>query len=124
MIESSAPTKSVNAVSMWSRPDKTSMMSELGFVYFFDRTATRKMLNVCLLSARSRHPSRIPALRQTESMALPPDQIPCPSPKRKSLEISGNGVVKRGVLTSKACISAAPWLVFNAPTALANNCLV
>ncbi len=43
---SSAPTKSVNTLSTWSRPAKTVMMSELGFVYFLARTAVKNVLSV------------------------------------------------------------------------------
>ncbi len=46
MIESSAPTKSVNTMSMWSRPARTVIISELGFVYFFAKTTVKNVLKV------------------------------------------------------------------------------
>ena len=74
------PTKSVKTASTWSRPARTVMMSELGLVYFLDRTADRKMLNVC--SSRG---------QQFEVTV----QCPCQ--------------VGLGSHTSSACRSAVPW---------------
>lgn len=47
IMESNELTKSVKTASIWSRPASTVMISELGFVYFLERTAERKMLRVC-----------------------------------------------------------------------------
>lgn len=50
MIESNAETKSVNVVSTSSRPVRTSMMSELGLVYFLLKRLTRNAVKVCVVS--------------------------------------------------------------------------
>lgn len=47
MSDSSALTNSVKTVSTWSRPARSSIMSELGFVYFLARIETIKVLRVC-----------------------------------------------------------------------------
>jgi len=47
-MESNALTKSVNTVSTLSSPASTSIISELGFVYFLASTATRKVFSVCV----------------------------------------------------------------------------
>ena len=46
MIPSRVPTNSVKTASMWSRPARTSMMSELGLVYFLGSMAEKKVVRV------------------------------------------------------------------------------
>lgn len=72
-------------------------MSELGLVYFLDRTADRKMLNVCSFQGQQFDVSR---------------QYPCRAGP--------------GSLTSSACRSAAPWASppRSASTDLENSSLV
>lgn len=73
------------------------MMSELGLVYFLDRTAERKMLSVCLFRGQQVEVTR---------------QCPCQG--------------WSGSHTSSACRSAAPWASppLSALTDLENSSLV
>ena len=73
---SSAPTKSVNTLSTWSRPAKTEMMSELGFVYFLARTAVRNVLSVWQPVSQSVSQSASPPVCAPLSRA-PPENGPC-----------------------------------------------
>jgi hypothetical protein len=50
IVTSSAATNSVNTASTWSNPAKTFMISELGFAYFFVRTAAKKAVRVYSVS--------------------------------------------------------------------------
>lgn len=47
IMPSSVPTNSVKIVSIWSRPARTVIMSELGWGYFLERREDRKTVNVC-----------------------------------------------------------------------------
>lgn len=69
IMESNELTKSVKTASIWSRPASTVMISELGFVYFLERTAERKMLRVC---SRKRHQHTLhkPAIWVEEALHL------------------------------------------------------
>jgi hypothetical protein len=46
IVTSSAATNSVKTASTLSSPARTLIMSELGFVYFFERTDARKAVMV------------------------------------------------------------------------------
>jgi hypothetical protein len=50
---SSVATKSAMTASASCRPARTDMMSELGFVYFLVRAASRKTVKVWLVSRRN-----------------------------------------------------------------------
>lgn len=50
IVTSSAATKSVKTASTSSNPTNTFIISELGFVYFFERTEERKAARVCAVS--------------------------------------------------------------------------
>ena len=58
--------KSVMTASALCRPARTEMMSELGFVYFLARAASRKMVKVWLVSQRS-YRARARARHRTSS---------------------------------------------------------
>ena len=94
MIPSRVPTNSVKTASMWSRPARTSMMSELGLVYFLGSMAEKKVVRVYM--------------RVLESW-------------QDDVYMYVNRESNR---TSRACKSATPPPFFKTSMARANSCLV